>query len=103
MNDFPQGISMGTRLVVNPNMVLREEDDECAILFDPTSGSVRILNLTAVTIWKLLDGQRTLSEVMDALRERFEDMDADAEDQVMGLVRGLCRVGALGTMAELSK
>jgi hypothetical protein len=103
MKDFPQGISMETRLVVNPNMVLREEDDECAILCDPDSGSIRILNLTAVAIWKLIDGQRTLSEVMEALRESFEDMDRNVEDQVMGLVRELCRVGALGTMAELSK
>jgi len=94
---------METKLVVNPNMVLREEEDGCAILCDPDSGRIRILNLTAVAIWKLIDGQRTLAEVVEALEESFEGLDADAQDQVARFVQSLYQVGALGTMAELSR
>ena len=102
MNDLPEELSIQSRLLVNPNMVLREEADDCAILFDPDSGSVRILNSTATMIWKLLDGQRSVSEVMESLEHRFEEMDANAEDQVLALLSELYRVGSIGTIAELS-
>ena len=84
-------------------MVLREEDDGYAILCDPGSGRIRVLNPTAAAIWKLVDGQRTLSEVMEALREDFEDLDADAEEQVVRLLEELYQVGALSMVTELPK
>ena len=31
-------ISLGSRLVTNPNLVLRVEDDDCGLLFDPDLG-----------------------------------------------------------------
>ena len=104
MSDNLKEISMETRLVANPNMVLREEgEEEGAILFDPDTGSVRILNLTAAAIYKLLDGRRTLSEVRKILQERFEKMDAVAEAQIMQLVRELHRIGVVGVVTELPK
>lgn len=103
MKHFPKEVTKETKLVVNPMMVLREEAEEGAILFDPDSGSVRILNQTATAIWKLLDGRRTLSEVVEALKEQFAEMDANAEDQVLALVGELYRVGAIGTITELSE
>jgi len=97
--EAPQ-IALDTQVVLNPNMVLREEGDEGAILFDPDSGAVRVLNLTATTIWKLLEQERTLRQIMAALREQFEGMDEQAEEQVLGLVRELVRLGALGTVEK---
>lgn len=102
MNDLVENLSMASRPVTNPTMVLREEEDECALLFDPETGSAQILNTTAVAVYKLLDGHRTLAEVMTALRNMFEDIDAQAEEQVLTLVRDLCRLGAIGKVVELS-
>jgi len=93
-------VTLDTQVVLNPNMVLREEGDEGSILFDPDTGAVRVLNLTATTIWKLLEEQRTLHQVMAALREQFEDMDEKAEEQVLGLVSELVRLGALGVVEK---
>ena len=103
MKDTSQAISMETRLVPNPDIVFREEDDDCGLLFDPESGSVRVLNLTAASIWKSLDGQRTLSEIMEGLKEEFEDMDSNAEDQALRLIQELHRIGVVGTLAEVPK
>lgn len=103
MDDAAMNVSMETRLVVNPNVVLREEGDEGAILFDPDSGAVRVLNSTAVAVWKLLEQERTVKEILGELRHQFEDVDADAEEQVLGLVQQLVRIGAVGTDGELSR
>jgi hypothetical protein len=61
---------------------------------------VRVLNATAVAIWKLLDAERTLSEVIHALREQFEGLDAQAEDQVLQTVCQLRQLGALSTAGK---
>lgn len=101
MDAAAMNVSMETRLLVNPNMVLREEGDEGAILFDPDSGAVRVLNSTAVAVWKLLEQERTVQEIFEELRYQFEDVDADAEEQVIELVQRLVRIGAVGTVGEL--
>ena len=87
------------RLIANPNMVLREEEDEAALLFDPDTGAVRILNSTALAVWKSLDGKRDLSQIMADLREEFDDMDA-AEEQVTEVLTQLHAIGAVGTLTQ---
>lgn len=93
----------GARLIANPMMVLREEDDSAAILFDPDTGAVRVLNMTAVAIWKLLDGTRTFDQLLVALADEFNGMDADAEQQVMRLLNSLAEIGAVGMVTELRR
>lgn len=95
MNDR-LAIGPDARLAVNPLLVLREESDACALLFDPDHGRVHVLNPTAVAIWKRLDGRRTLREVTSALAAEFDGMGPDAEAQVVALARNLAGLGAVG-------
>ena len=96
MNDTELKIDLNTRLAVNPNLVLRVEDDDCALLFDPDKGSVEMLNSTAVEIWRLLDGQRSLTEVVEQLSASYDGFDENATGQVLALVDSLARLGAVG-------
>ena len=100
MQDAMLEIGLDTRLVVNPNMVLRQEDDGAAMLYDPDSGAVRIINGSAVATWKLLDGQRTVAQVLQALHDMYNGMDAKADEQVLALLRTLYSRGAVGTVSE---
>jgi hypothetical protein len=100
MDDPVESITLQTRLTTNPNVFLREEEDEAGILYDPDTGSVRILNATAVDVWKLLDGRRSVAQVIGALQEVYDGLDETAESQVLKLVRELYRVGALGVPAD---
>jgi hypothetical protein len=100
MNDQSQQITLQTVLIPNPNLFLREENNRGGILFDPDTGSVRILNITAAETWKLLDGRRSLNQVIEALKEKFDGVDASAEGKLLELVRQLLRVGAVGLPGE---
>jgi hypothetical protein len=100
VSESDSDISMETKLIVNPNLVLREEGDEGALLYDPDTGAVRVLNVTAVAIWKLLEAERTVPEVILALREQFEGLDTEGEDQVLQMVCQLRLLGALRTAAK---
>jgi hypothetical protein len=100
MSNESNEITLSSTPALNPALVLREEEDG-AILYDPDTGEVRILNPTAVAVCKLLDGRRTMAKVIDALGETYEDLDEDAGEQVLALTRDLYRIGALGTMTEI--
>ena len=93
-------IDMDTRLAVNPGLVLRIEDDDCALLFDPDNGKVQMLNSTAVAVWQLLDGQRTLSQVVDCLGSMYEGIDDATVRQVLGLMESLAKLGAVGVWEQ---
>jgi hypothetical protein len=96
LKNLDQEINLETCLAVNPNLVLRIEDDDCALLFDPDQGSVQMLNQTAVAIWQNIDGQRSLRQVIEGLHDQFEGLDAAADQQIIGLVNSLLKLGAVG-------
>jgi len=57
--------------------------------------SIYTLNETAARIWELLDGERTLSEVCDAIVAEFEVATAGAEADLLELVEQLQSVQAV--------
>ena len=100
MNNELLKIDLSSRLAVNPNLVLRIEDDDCALLFDPDNGRVQMLNSTAVDVWKQLDGKLSLQEVIDNLQNLYEGVDESAAQQVLVLVENLAGLGAVGVWEQ---
>ncbi len=93
-------VDFESRLAPNPNLVLRIEDDDCGLLFDPDSGSVQMLNDSAIEVWQRLDGKRTLREIVDSLREVYAEMTPESDQEVLGLVNHLAELGAVGVWEE---
>ncbi len=77
-------------------IVLREEFDDWAILFDPDAGEGFGLNPVSVFIWKCLDGEHTVQDIMAEIRENCDDMPEDAEDFVKSFVENLIERGYAG-------
>jgi hypothetical protein len=100
MDDPTDAITLQSRVTPNPNVFLREEEDEAGILYDPDTGSVGILNATAVEVWKLLDGHREVAQVIGALQEIFDSMDEPSETQVLQLLREFYRLVQWGHLME---
>ncbi len=82
--------------VANPLVVLREEFDDWAILFDPDSGAGYGLNPVSIFVWKCLDGNHTFQDVMTELRENCENMSEDAEERVKAFIEDLLEQGLVG-------
>jgi hypothetical protein len=57
----------------NPDVVLREEDEDGALLFNPDTNQVKVINSTGLFIWKLCDGIHELSTIVDGLNTEYED------------------------------
>ena len=89
-------MSQPARPTTNPVVVLREEFDDWAILFNPDSADVVGINPIGVAIWKLMDGRRTLRDIADQVRTRFADAPDSTDDEVAAFVDDLCEQGFVG-------
>jgi hypothetical protein len=60
--------------IANPEVVFREEEDG-AIVLDPETGELKILNETGAFIFKLCDGKHTEEDIVKKLVYEFEVED----------------------------
>ena len=72
------------RYMRNPDVVLREEDPDGGLLFNPDTNQIRVLNTTGLFIWQLCDGSRDLPGITASVRESF---DAVPDDKVTAQVK----------------
>ena len=76
-----------------PDMVLREELDEWALLFNPDTGDVVGVNRMGVTIWRMLEEPSTLPAILRALRDLCEEFPREAETEVADYLKDLSERG----------
>jgi SynChlorMet cassette protein ScmD len=79
--------------IQNPVVVLREESDDWAILFNPDSGAAVGINPIGVYVWKLMDGKHALSEITALLGERFMDVPKNARKDIRTYISKLVKKG----------
>ncbi len=82
--------------IANPAIVLREEFDDWAILFDPDTGDAFGMNPVSVFIWKRLDGKRTTGELLAELKSDCDNVPEDAREHVREFVDDLVSRGLAG-------
>lgn len=71
----------------NPDIVLREEDAGGALLFNPDSNRIKMLNETGVFIWHLFDSTRDLTQVIRECLSNFEGVpERELETQITQFV-----------------
>lgn len=89
-------ISRQAKPIANPKLMLREEFDDWAILFDPDTAETYGLNPVCVFIWKRLDGRRTIDEILTELRNTCKNVPAEADRHVEAFVDDLLGKGLAG-------
>ncbi|MGD0282379.1 MAG: SynChlorMet cassette protein ScmD [Dissulfurispiraceae bacterium] len=82
--------------IANQAIVLREEFDDWAILFDPDTSDAYGLNPVSVFIWKCLDGNNTTADIVRKLGQACDDMPDDAGNYVTTFLGELVEKGYAG-------
>lgn len=80
-------------LAANPLIVLREEFEESALLYNPASGSTFGLNPLGVFIWKRLDGFHSEEDILKELKEHCENIPEDVDAHLKGFIHSLLKQG----------
>ncbi len=85
----------------NPEVVLREEDEDGALLFNPDTNQVKIINITGLFIWKQCDGSRNLSDICQSLEENFENFTPEQVTQdISDYIKEMISAGFIGTVVK---
>lgn len=85
----------------NPEVVLREEDQDGALLFNPDTNQIRALNETALYIWNLCDGSRDVVAIEEAIRGAFEDIPEDqVVDQIVEFMNQMVATEFVGIVED---
>jgi len=84
------------RPIANPVVVLREEFDDWAVLFNPDTADAVGTNPIGVVIWKKMDGKRSLDEIVLEIKDSFEGVPEAALEEITAFVDKLAERGLVG-------
>jgi SynChlorMet cassette protein ScmD len=90
---------MSGKLIANPSIVLREEFDDWALLYNPNNGEAYGMNPTGVFLWKHLDGNHTLEDLLAELCKDCEAVPEDARADIEKFIEDLTKQGLVGSEA----
>jgi hypothetical protein len=86
----------------NPDVVTREEDpDEGALLFNPDTNQVKVINTTGLFIWQQCIVARTLEQIIAEVQKDFDEVPLEQVAQdVKEFVDGMLATGFIGTIEQ---
>lgn len=82
--------------VPNPFVVLREEFDDWAVLFNPDTSDAVGINPVGVSIWKMMDGRVGIEEMALKIGEVFANVPDTAPEEISVFIEKLHEVGFVG-------
>ena len=88
------------RPIANAVVVLREEFDDWAVLFNPDTADAVGTNPVGVAVWKLMDGKRSIEDIISKIKTSFEDTPDTARDEIAAFVNTLAAHGLVGLALE---
>jgi SynChlorMet cassette protein ScmD len=86
--------------IANPIVVLREEFDDWAVLYNPDTAYAAGTNPVGVAVWKLMDGKRSVEDIALEIKESFEDVPDAALNEIVAFVGTLAENGFVGLELE---
>lgn len=75
--------------------VLVERMDDDMLLYNPATAATLHLNNSSALVWQLCDGQRSLAQIIEALRESYPEHAGQIRDDVVAAVTEMHEHGVL--------
>ena len=82
--------------IANPLVVLREEFDDWAILFNPDTAEAVGTNPVGVAVWKLMDGKHGIDEIIAEIEDQFAHVPDAATKDIPAFIKDLTQRGFVG-------
>jgi hypothetical protein len=90
---------MVIRYLRNPDVILREEDEDGGLLFNPDTNQIKVINSTGIFIWQKCDGNHDVRSIVKGLVEAFDEVPEDqVTDQVCEYLDGMVGSGFIGVV-----
>lgn len=95
-------MSRTDRPIADPGVVLREEFDDWAILFNPDTAAALGINPVGVSVWKQLDGRKNITEIVTEIKSGFEGVPDSAGEEIGTFIDRLVEEGYVGYELKVS-
>ena len=86
--------------IPNPIVVLREEFDDWAVLYNPDTAEAVGTNPVGVAVWKWMDGKNSIEEIVSEIKNSFEDTPDTVSEEIATFVNTLAESGFVGLELE---
>ncbi len=86
--------------IANPIVVLREEFDDWAVLFNPDTANAVGTNPVGVEVWKRMDGKKSLADIVSEIKNSFVDTPDAVFKEIADFVDKLAENGFVGLEVE---
>ncbi|MBT3231634.1 MAG: PqqD family peptide modification chaperone [Calditrichaeota bacterium] len=80
----------------NPEIILRDDLEEAAVLFNPENSKTFGLNRTGLVIWRNLDGKHSTSQIADEVTNQCAEIPEDLENHIKSFTDALVENGLAG-------
>lgn len=88
------------RPIANPIVVLREEFDDWAVLFNPDTADAVGTNPVGVAVWKRMNGKRNLADIVSEIQNDFKDTPDTVFQEITAFIDRLATHGFAGLELE---
>jgi len=91
-----------TKLMANPDVSCRIEDEDGAILFNPDTDSTQIINPIGLDIWRALEKHpKTLADVVSHIKNLYKDAPSDQVGKdIKDFILNLHEKGFIGEIVD---
>jgi hypothetical protein len=89
-------MELSDKPVPNPSAVFQETGDGWAVLVNLDTARSVALNPSGILVWQLIDGQRSLHEIVAGVERHFRDTPPSVADDVTALLDILVEEGMIG-------
>jgi len=89
------------KYMTNPDVVLREEDEDGALIYNPDTDQIKVINPTGLFIWQQCDGSKDLTGIISAMQESYDEVPEDeVSEQVEKFIDDMVKTGFIGTVED---
>jgi hypothetical protein len=89
-------VTVPNRPIPNPAAVRDDGEDGWTLLVNPDTAGAMAVNATGVLVWSLVDGKRTIAEIIAAVKDRFPNAPDTVAEDVRALLTKLAEEGFIG-------
>jgi hypothetical protein len=89
-------ISLPDKPFPNPSAITEDGADGWTLLVNPDTAGAMAVNRTGALVWRLADGRRTVSDIIESVRRRFPNAPDSLGNDVRVTLYMLCEEGFVG-------
>ncbi len=84
---------MKAKYLRNPDVVLRDQDEDGGLLFNPDTNQILVLNPAAVCIWNACNSPAALSDVLSAVEAEFCQLPDEVDEHIKEFLDAMVKGG----------